>query len=238
MKQDAQLALAVQLPDDETFNSYIGKTNETVVTILSDFVAKAGDKSDINSFYLFGGVGVGKSHLLHAASNLADELGKTSLCISMSDHSLLSVEALDGLEQIDLICIDDIQHIAGNLVWQQAIFDLFNRVKEQGRQLIISGETTINELGIELPDLRSRLSWGFIEQLKSLSEEEKMAAVEFRAVKRGLSIQPEVIKYLFTHYSRDMAKLIQYLDTLDKLSIREQRKITIPFVKEALNHEV
>jgi len=236
VRKDAQLALAVQLPDDETFNSFISLKNQPIAKMLSDFVSNNGSNHHVNSFYLFGGMGVGKSHLLHAATHFADTLDKTSLCLGMYEVSQLSVDVLDGLEQIDLICIDDIHLIQGNYKWQKAVFDLFNRVKEQEKQIVISGNCSVNELMLELPDLKSRLSWGFVEQLKPLSDEEKMLAVEFRATQRGLTMQPEVIKYLFNHFSRDMVKLIQYLDTLDRLSIREQRKITIPFVKEALNH--
>ncbi|REL26728.1 DnaA regulatory inactivator Hda [Thalassotalea euphylliae] len=248
MKQDAQLALAVHLPDDETFESYTGDTNLTVLRILRDFVAqpslaisKQGKNSPqqelieaVNSFYLFGLSGAGKSHLLHAASNFADSLGKSSLCLPMSEVVNMPVEVLDGLEQMDLICVDDIQVINASSQWQQAIFDLFNRVKEQGKLIIIAGNSAVPDLGLSLPDLKSRLSWGYVEQLKQLTDEEKMAVVARRAGQRGLNIQTDVIKYLLNHFSRDTAVLIQYLDTLDKLSIREQRKITIPFIKEAL----
>ncbi|REL29385.1 DnaA regulatory inactivator Hda [Thalassotalea euphylliae] len=248
MKQDAQLALAVHLPDDETFESYTGNTNLTVLKILRDFVSQLRFSNShktqnstqpdlietVNSFYLFGLSGAGKSHLLHAASNYADSLGKTSLCLPMSEIIEMPVEVLEGLEQIDLICVDDIQLIRGNMVWQQAIFDLFNRVKEQGKQILIAGTNSVQDLSLELPDLKSRLSWGYVEQLKQLTDDEKMAVVARRARQRGLNIQPDVIKYLLNHFSRDTAALIQYLDTLDKLSIREQRKITIPFIKEAL----
>ena len=248
MKQDAQLALAVHLPDDETFESYTGDTNLTVLKILRDFVAQPNlssikrDTSSpqqelieaVNSFYLFGLSGAGKSHLLHAASNYADSIGKSSLCLPMSEVVNMPVEVLDGLEQMDLICVDDIQVAKTNPQWQQALFDLFNRVKEQGKLIIIAGDSAVQDLGLSLPDLKSRLSWGYVEQLKQLTDEEKMAVVARRARQRGLNIQTDVIKYLLNHFSRDTAVLIQYLDTLDKLSIREQRKITIPFIKEAL----
>lgn len=233
MRQDAQLALSVQLPDDETFESYIGETNQTVTKLLADFVAK---NSDVSSFYLFGVTGVGKSHLLHASCALAETLNMSALCLSIADIKDLSVEILDGLESIDLICVDDVHLVTGDRHWQQAIFDLFNRVKEQGKRIIITGDKAVRELQIELPDLTSRLSWGFTEQLKLMSDEEKQLAVQHRANQRGLSIQDDVVKYLLNHYSRDMPTLIRYLDILDKVSIREQRKITIPFIKEALQN--
>lgn len=233
MKQDAQLALAVQLPDDETFTSFVGETNQSSVTLLQQFISRA-QRQSTNSFYLFGIKGVGKSHLLHAASHFADQLGKTSVCLSFSELTDLSIEVLDGLEHIEIICLDDIQIIAGDKQWQQAVFDLFNRVLEQDKLIILSGDQSVNELGLTLPDLNSRLTWGLTEQIKPLSDEEKMQALQHRASQRGITIAEDALKYLLNHYSRDMTLLIGYLDTLDKLSIREQRKITIPFIKEAL----
>jgi DnaA family protein len=177
---------------------------------------------------------VGKSHLLHASSSYAAQLGKTSVSLSCAELKKLPVEVLDGLEQIDLICLDDIHLIAGDMCWQQAIFDLYNRVLEQNNYLIISGDESAQQLGISLPDLVSRLSWGLTEQLKQLDDEEKIIAIQYRATQRGLFLSDEVVKFLLNRLSRDMGSLIKSLDVLDKASIQEQRKITIPFIKEVL----
>jgi len=237
MKNTAQLALSVQLPDDEVFDSFLSESNSSVVSQLSLFVENT-VSSHLNQprcFYLFGLTGVGKSHLLHACSAYASQLGKTSVCLSCAELLQLSVEVLDGLEQIDFICLDDIQLIAGNQLWQQAIFDLYNRVLEQNNSLLISGDQSVGQLGLTLPDLNSRLSWGLTEQLKPLSDIEKVTALQFRASKRGLMLSDDAANFLLNRLSRAMANLIASLDILDKASIREQRKITIPFIKDVLN---
>ena len=237
MKNTAQLTLSVQLPDDETFDSYLRESNRSVVSQLTLFIEQnqVTKPNQPNSFYLFGLTGVGKSHLLHASSTYAAKLHKTSVCLSCAELLLLSVEVLDGLEQIDVICLDDIQLIAGNTVWQQAIFDLYNRVLEQNHYLLISGDQSATELGLSLPDLVSRLSWGLTEQVKPLNDGEKVAALQYRASKRGLTLSSEAANFLLNRLSRDMGNLITSLDTLDKVSIREQRKITIPFIKDVLH---
>jgi len=237
MINTSQLGLSVQLPDDETFDSYLSESNHAVVSQLALFLDKIeqGQSNQPSSFYLFGLTGVGKSHLLHACSAFASQLGKTSVCLSCSELLQLSVEVLDGLEQINVICLDDIQLLAGNKIWQQAIFDLYNRVLEQNNYLLISGDQSVGQLGLTLPDLVSRLSWGLTEQLKPLSDVEKLTALQFRASKRGLMLSDDAANFLLNRLSRDMANLIASLDTLDKASIREQRKITIPFIKNVLN---
>jgi DnaA family protein len=237
MKNTSQLALSVQLPDDEIFDSYHSELNSSVVSQLSLFIEKAAQSqsNQPSCLYLFGLTGVGKSHLLHACSAYASQLGITSVCLSCAELLQLSVEVLDGLEQIDVICIDDIQLFAGDRQWQQAIFDLYNRVLEQNNSLLISGDQSVGQLGLTLPDLNSRLSWGLTEQLKPLSDIEKVTAIQFRASKRGLMLSDDAANFLLNRLSREMENLIASLDILDKASIREQRKITIPFIKDVLN---
>jgi len=237
MKEIAQLALAVHLRDDETFDSFQGELNQVAVAQLKHFLQNsfALEKDEQpNSFYLFGTQGAGKSHLLQACCTLAEESGKSSLCLSFSELKDLSVEVLDGLENIDLICLDNLQLIANDKLWQQAVFDLFNRITEQNKAIIISGDESANKLGITLPDLASRLTWGFTEQVKAPDDGEKLKILQYRALQRGLVLHEDAAKFLLNRLDRNMNTLIESLDLLDKASIREQRKITIPFIKDIL----
>lgn len=235
MKKVSQLTLSVQLPDDETFASFQSESNQMVVQQLSHFLDGIVDENKkVHSLYLFGLTGVGKSHLLHASCAYADTLGITSLCLSFSELTQLSVDVLDGLENIDLVCLDDIQLIAGNKKWQQGVFDLYNRMIEQNKCLIITGDQSVAQLNISLPDLVSRLSWGLTEQLKPLSDKEKSFALQYRAQQRGLYISDDVASFLINRLSRDMTSLLAALEQLDQASIREQRRITIPFIKDVL----
>ncbi len=233
MKQNTQLSLSVQLPDDETFQSFLSQENHAVVIRLQQFIdLVAKRESEPSALYLFGKQGVGKSHLLHACCSYADSLGLSSLCLSFAELEQFSVEMLDGLESIDVICLDDIHLIAGNSIFESAVFDLFNRITEQGKYLVISGDQNVSNLTIELPDLKSRLSWGLTEKVLPLNDDGKISALQFRAQQRGLFLSYDVAKFLLTRLSREMSYLINALDELDKASIREQRKITIPFIKE------
>jgi len=237
VKQNTQLSLSVQLPDDETFQSFLTQENHAVVIQLQRFIDRVSKKeSQPSALYLFGKQGVGKSHLLHASCSYADSLGLSSLCLSFAELAQLSVEMLDGLENIDVICLDDIQAISGNEAFERAVFDLFNRITEQGKCLIISGDQNVSNLGIQLPDLKSRLTWGLTEKVSPLNDDGKISALQFRAQQRGLFLSYDVAKFLLTRLSREMKDLIKALDELDKASIREQRKITIPFIKDIFPH--
>ncbi|GHG02180.1 DnaA regulatory inactivator Hda [Thalassotalea marina] len=235
MTQTSQLTLSIQLPDDETFDSYQSDTNDAELRLLSGFIAQQQLlTSVIHGFYLFGGRGVGKSHLLHASCVYANQLNMTAVCLSFSEYENLSVDMLDGLEAIDVVCLDDIHLVLHDAQWQRAIFDLYNRIIEQNKRLILSGDRAVVELSVSLPDLASRLSWGYVAQLKPLSDEEKLIAIQYRAQQRGLLIGDDVARFMMARLDRDMTSLIKALDLLDKESIREQRRITIPFIKEVL----
>lgn len=230
-----QLALSVQLPDDETFVSFHELNNHGAVEQLKNFVSSSNALStEPNSFYLFGVSGVGKSHLLHACCSYASELDLTSVCLSFSDIAQLSVEILDGLEHMDLVCLDNLDLIAGDPEWEKGIFDLFNRLVEQNKKIILTAHDSASLLNIALPDLVSRLSWGYTEQIKAMNDDDKLVAIQHRALQRGLILHDDAAKFLMNRLSRNLKDLIQSLDILDKASIKEQRKITIPFIKTIL----
>ncbi|QDP01488.1 DnaA regulatory inactivator Hda [Thalassotalea sp. PS06] len=232
MSKYNQLPLAVHLPDDETFKSFYCSEQQSLIANLQGFIE--GNNQGTNGFYLFGQNGVGKSHLLHASCAYASQKGLSSVCLPLAELVDMSVEVLTDLEQVDLICLDDMQLIANSNSWQRAIFDLYNRVIENDKKIILSGNDSAAQLGIGLPDLLSRITWGMVDQAKPLNDAEKAKALIMRAKLRGIDLNEETARYLINRLSRDMASLIDSLDTLDKASIREQRKITIPFIKSTL----
>ena len=144
-------------------------------------------------------------------------------------------EVLDGMEQLALVCIDNIECIAGDEEWEMAIFNLYNRILETGRtRLFITGDRPPRQLNLRLPDLASRLDWGQICKLQPLSDEEKLLALQLRGKLRGFELPEDVGRFLLKRLDREMRTLFMTLDQLDRASITAQRKLTIPFVKEIL----
>lgn len=144
-------------------------------------------------------------------------------------------EVLDGMEQLALVCIDNIECIAGDEEWEMAIFNLYNRILETGRtRLFITGDRPPRQLSLRLPDLASRLDWGQIYKLQPLSDEEKLLALQLRGKLRGFELPEDVGRFLLKRLDREMRTLFMTLDQLDRASITAQRKLTIPFVKEIL----
>jgi len=229
--QPTQYTLAVTLPDDETLQSFYGAKESPAVQFIEQFLAPSQPQLPL---YLFGASGSGKSHLLYAACVHAQELGLTSQLLALDDFRQYSPRLFDGLEQLDLVCLDNIQAIAGDSHWQVALFDLYNRMVEQGKRLLIVADEAPQQLGITLPDLVSRLQACTIFQLRLLSDDDKQKLLQQKARLRGIELPDEVARFLLNRQQREIRALVAILDKLDKASIVHQRKLTIPFVKDVL----
>lgn len=230
-----QLPLSLTLRDDATFANYYPGSNHAAVDAVRSLVGAIEATPTADSMlYLFGQAGVGRSHLLQAACHAAAASHLTSTYIPLGDAAFFSPAILDDLEQLDLVCIDDVDAVAGNRAWEEALFHLYNRLREQQTRFIIVGNERPQLLPLQLPDLVSRLSWGLVYQMHRLSDEEKVAALITRAQARGLVLTEVVGQYLLRHGPRDMSALFASLDKLDKASLAAQRKLTVPFVKQVL----
>ena len=220
-----QLTLGLRLRDDATFDNYFAGQNNQVVHSLQE--------QNEPYVFLFGTKGSGKSHLLQAACH---EVGKNNLPVvylPLAEEGLMPA-MLDGLENMSLIALDDIDIVMKNDDWESALFKLYNRVREKGGSMIVSSNEPLASLAINLADLRSRLSWGPIFQLNSLTDKDKQFALQQRAKNRGLELADEVVTYLLKHSPRDMNSLFALFEKLDKASMVEKRKLTIPFIKDYL----
>lgn len=225
-----QLTLSVALRDDARFaNFYLGASqhNQQALFTLKQQWENQGEQL----IYLHGQGGVGVSHLLQAACHYAEGLGYSSIYLPLDEMLEYGVEVLEGIEQLDLLALDGLQQVAGHAEWETALFHLFNRVRDLGNKLLIGAHLPANQLALQLPDLQSRLSWGATFALQELTDEEKLQALQLRAKQRGLKLSEEVGRYILTRGPRDMSGMFALLENLDRASLEQQRKLTIPFVK-------
>ena len=223
-----QIPLSVSLRDDARFENFFSQGNELVCSSLQAVASGEGEQFT----YIWGAEGVGITHLLQAACHTAEPIGRSAAYLPLDELSALGSEILEGMEFLDLICIDKLEVVAGDAAWEEALFHFFNRIREQGNSLIIAASSAPRQLKISLPDLQSRLSWGVVFQVHALDDETKVKALQMRASARGLEFGDDVARYLLHHASRDMNDLTQLLETLDHASLSAKRKVTIPFIKE------
>lgn len=222
-----QLAFPLAGDDKASFENFWVGDNQELVNAL-----KAKHWAQIT--YLYGPNGCGKSHLIYAVMRSATEQGNSTSYLSLKDKhvspEMLSVVDVDGL-----VCVDNIEAWAGDTDKERALFTLFEQIKHAGGQLIVSAKQAPEVSGFSIRDLVSRLSSGLIYPMQELTDDQRLQAIKMRANNRGLSIGDDVLKFLVSRMSRDNIELFAFLDKMDKASLAEKRKITIPFLQGLLS---
>ena len=228
-----QLPLSMWLPPGASFANYVSAANRQ---------ALAGCRAAVDGqerfVYLWGATAVGKTHLLQAACHGATDRGAGSVYLPLRQADQFAPEILEGLEQMAVVALDDIDAVAGQRPWEIALFDLYNRIRDRGHgALVMASRRPLAELGLALPDLQSRLAWGLVYQLQPMSDAEKHQALRRHADERGFELPDEVGRYLLRHYHRQTGALFELLQRLDRVSLAEQRRLTIPFVKQIIDSD-
>lgn len=221
--QEQQLTLRIGLREGATFANFVAGANAAAVAALM--------RGDEPFIYVWGPAGSGKSHLLQAACHGTAAGGATVAYLPLADLGDAGVAVLEGLEQVSLVCLDDLQAVAGDGAWEEALFHLYNRLRESGTRLLVSAEAGPLHCGVMLADLRSRLGWGPVYQLQPLDDAGKLEVLRRHARGRGMELPEEVALYLLRHCPRDMHALCALLERLDQASLAAQRRLTIPFVR-------
>lgn len=229
MSRPAQLPLGVQLPDTASFDSFHAGPNREVM----DAARSAAGGADTRLF-LHGESGAGKSHMLQAACREAADAGRRVAYLPLAELAAYGASVLDGLEEMDLICLDDTAAVAGERTWEEALVGLVDGRRAAGRALIAAGQTPPARLPFELADLRSRLGWGAVYAVRALDDDDKRALLVQRAAQRGLALPDNVAAYLMHRHGRDVPGLLAMLDKLDRASLAAKRRLTIPFVRQVL----
>jgi DnaA-homolog protein len=221
-----QLALGVTLRANALFANFYPGPNEEVLAALKD---PGGDP-----IWIWGGAGCGKSHLLKARCAATDGPAAYIPLSSIATDTALPPEALRGFEDCGVVCVDDVDAVAGDLNWEQALFRLFNEAQESRSRLVFAARAAPRGIEWRLDDWRSRAAACVVYQVKELDEAGRARALELRAAQRGLKLPAETLDYLMKRMPRDLRSLFDILDELDEASLAAQRRLTIPFIREAL----
>jgi DnaA-homolog protein len=225
-----QLALAMQRNDEASFADFCWAGNE----LLQQQILISLPEKKEHLFYVWGVPGSGKSHLLQATCQAMAQTGQLVAYLPLKLLHNWDPAILEGMSEHALVAVDDIDTIAGNKSWEEALFHLYNRLQAQHNTLIVTGQIPPVFTTLRLADLRSRLTCALILQIHELSDEKKINTLQEYAKKRGLELPKSVGHYILSRCARNMHDLQAVLDRLDHASLVAQRKLTIPFVKDIL----
>lgn len=225
-----QLTLNIAQPLSYGFETFVEGANHHLVTRLK--LMACGEMA--GNLYMWGEQGSGKSHLLQAVCSLAEESERQVIYLSCGQLLDLPPEAIDGLEFLDLVALDDIDALAGSAEWEEAMFHFYNRAAMEQTDLLFSAACSPQAIKVALPDLKSRLNAGETYRLAALGDKDKRQLLTQAAQQRGFMLSDEVADYIMQRSSRDTATLQRIIERLDHRSLLEQRRITVPFVKQVL----
>lgn len=226
-----QMALDIGLSASPSLQSFFPGPNREAFEHVRLWVAHE-HRSPVPT-YLWGEQGSGKSHLLRAVAAWLRQSGQQ---VGWLDAKVMDPPAFDAAWQV--ILMDDVD--AYSAVQQHAAFNWFVHALAPGqgpqRWVLAAGAVPPSHLPLR-EDLRTRLGWGHVFQLKLLDEAQRRAVLRQQAESRGLFLKDDVMEYILNRFSRDLGSLTGLLDQMDQYALREQRGITIPMLKSMLSDD-
>lgn len=226
-----QLALGVKLRDDARFDNFHGERNAEAASRLCTAMEQG---NSLQSIVVCGDEDTGKSHLLQGVCHQAEQQHRQAVCVSMKEVLPLGPDAIGGLELNELVCLDDLDTVAGLPEWEEAVFHLYNRVNDRDGQIVTSLSDLPARVPFALPDLVSRLRHGLLIQLGINRDDDRLRILIARAEQRGLVLSGDVAGFILKRAPRRLAYLLAVLDQLDDKSLKAQKRLTIPFVKSVM----
>ncbi|HEY5603593.1 MAG TPA: DnaA regulatory inactivator Hda [Gammaproteobacteria bacterium] len=225
-----QIPLRFIFDHESRFDTFvIGENAEAIKAIQA-----LGHKSGERFIYLWGREGSGKTHLSQALCRSCADQQKPVAMLALHNRDQYAPSMLEGLERLSLVCVDDIHLLAADSVWEEGLFHFYNRAYDCRTPLVVTGIAPPAQLNLQLPDLKSRLGGGLVLQLKPLNDDQKLVVLQNRAALRGLELNEDAGRFLLNRHSRDLRELLALLDRLDRASLIEQRRLTIPFLRRHL----
>jgi DnaA family protein len=224
-----QIALDIGLATGPTLASFCAGSNVEALRHLELWVGSGNTagRSPVPT-YLWGEGGSGKTHLLKAVQ---EALRAQGALVGWLDATVQ--EPPDYDENWSAVLMDDVQ--AYNSVQQHAAFNWFVNAQTHQRWVLAAGALPPADLKLR-DDLRSRLGWGHVFQLQTLSEPERRAVLRQVADARGIFLGDEVMEFMLTRFSRDLGSLMELLDLLDGYALQTKRSITIPLIKSMMDN--
>ena len=224
-----QLPLALGLADHARFETFVEGANGAAVKHVR---ALADGAPDI--VWISGAHASGKTHLLQAACRSASLGGRRAMYVALLEEHAAEPEILVGLEGLDLLALDRVDVVARDPAWERQLFVLYNEIAAKRGGLLLASLVPPAAAGFELRDLASRAAGAVAYRLQPLAHSDRVDALLAHARARGLDLERGAAEYLLDRVERDMLGLQRWLDRLDRASLAEQRKLTIPFIRDLL----
>ena len=244
VETDALSDLGARLDPRFSFETFVvGKPNEFAVAAAERIATSP--KPPFNPLFLYGGVGLGKTHLMHAIAHRVMQLhaGRRVVYLSAEKFMYQFVRALRSKETIafkelfrsvDLLMVDDVQFISGKDSTQEEFFHTFNTLVDRGRQIVISADRSPSDLSGLEERIRSRLGWGLVADIHPTTYELRLGILQAKAEQLGCDVSQRVLEFLASRITSNVRELEGALNRIVHHSSLGGRPTSIELAQEVL----
>jgi chromosomal replication initiator protein len=236
-----------QLNTTYTFDNYVEGDCNRLARSAGLAVANKPGTTAFNPLMVYGGVGLGKTHLVQAIGNhiKATNAEKFVLYVSAEKFTNQFIESLQRNAvqdfanfylMVDVLILDDVQFLANKGKTQEMFFHIFNHLHQGGRQIVMTSDRPPRELSGLEDRLLSRFKWGLTADVQSPDFETRIAIIQNKAQQDGMEIAPQVVEYLAHSVPTNVRELEGVLTTLLAQSVLTRRDIDLEMAKGALRH--
>lgn len=235
-----------QLNDGYTFDRFIkGACNQLARSAARSIASEPGGTS-FNPFLVYGGVGLGKTHLIQAIGNRvsAHQASEAVLYVSSERFTTEFVQSIQRnrvgefsrfYRQVDLLIVDDVQFFSGKEKTQEEFFHIFNALRQAGKQIVLSADRPPRAIdGLE-ERLLSRFQWGLSADLKPPGLDTRIAILQRKAEDDGIELDDEIIEFIARRIESNIRELEGALIRLLAHATLHQRDITLDLAREVLS---
>lgn len=228
-----------------TFSAFVVGNNNRFAHAAALAVAEA-PASSYNPLFLYGGVGLGKTHLMHAIGNeilrnnknskilyVTSEIFTNELINAIKDNT--SDQFRNKYRNIDVLLIDDIQFIAGKERIQEEFFHTFNTLYESGKQVILSSDKPPKDIPLLEDRLKSRFEWGIIADISNPDYETRLAILRKKAQLDNIIVDDEILSVIATRIDSNIRELEGTLNKLIATSSLTKNPISMEMAEKAIN---
>ncbi len=229
-----------------TFESFIvGDSNQFAYTTSKSAAEKPGEQ--YNPLFIYGGVGLGKTHLLQAIGNYHLGQGKTVIYTTLEQFmnsftSHLRSQTMDRFREkfreCDLLLIDDIQFLSRKEQTQEEFFHTFNELHNAKKQIVMTSDRQPNKIAGLVDRLKSRFEWGLMADIQPPGLETKIAIIQKKCELDGIRLEKDIINYIATHMGDNIREIEGTIIKLNALSSMLNQPITMEFTKNAIKDQL
>ncbi len=229
-----------------TFESFIvGNSNQFAYTTAKSAAEKPGEQ--YNPLFIYGGVGLGKTHLLQAIGNYHLNLGKTVIYTTLEQFmnsftAHLRSQTMDRFREkfreCDLLLIDDIQFLSRKEQTQEEFFHTFNELYQSKKQIVMTSDRQPNKIAGLVDRLKSRFEWGLLADIQPPGLETKIAIIQKKCELDGIKLDKEIIHYIATNMGDNIREIEGTIIKLNALSSMLNQPISIEFTRNAIKDQL